>query len=93
MLMRYTLPSRKLMLTAALVALGAGWLTRFSRMRSGRLEGRPRAKPEHLQIWEGEGGGIPTPAGRTVAQVDPVADMASRDPTPAGRTSTDAPAP
>ena len=93
MLMRYTLPSRKLMVTAALVALGAGWLTRFNRMRARRLEGRPRSKPEHLQTWEGEGGAIPTPAGRTVAQVDPVAELASRESTHPGRTSPDTPTP
>lgn len=91
MLMRYTLPSRKMMVMAAVVALCAGWLTRFSRMRARRLEGRPRGKPEHLQTWEGEGGGIPTPAGRTVAQVDPEGELASREATQPGRTSADAP--
>ena len=78
MLMRYTLPSRKLMVAAALVTLAAGWLARFSRMRARRLEGRPRSKPEHLQTWEGEGGAIPTPEGRTVAQVVPPTAL-SRD--------------
>ena len=69
MLMRYTQPSRKLMVAAALVTLAAGWLAKFSRTRARRLEARPRSKPEHLQTREGEGGAIPTPEGRTVAQV------------------------
>ena len=75
MLMRYTLPSRKLMVAAALVTLAAGWLAKLSRMRARRLEARPRSKPEHLQTWEGEGGAIPTPEGRTVAQVVPPAAL------------------
>ena len=73
MLMRYTLPSRKLMVAAALVTLAAGWLAKFSRARLRRREARPRSQPRHLQTWEGEGGAIPTPEGRTVAQVPPAA--------------------
>lgn len=34
-----------------------------------RKSGTPRAKPEHLQTWEDEGGGIPAGAARTAAQV------------------------
>ena len=73
MLMRSTLPSRKLMVAAALFTVAAGWLATVSRAHLRRLKARPRCKPEHLQTWEGEGGAIPTPEGRTVAQVPPAA--------------------
>lgn len=69
MVMKYTLPSRKLMVAAALVTLAAGWLAKFSRARVHRLEARPPGQPVHLQTWEGEGGAIPTPEGHTVAQL------------------------
>lgn len=71
MLMRYAnaLSSHKLVVAAALAALAAGWWARVSLARARRLAARPRAKPEHLQTWEHEGGAIPTPEGRTLAQV------------------------
>lgn len=73
MLMRNTLPSRKFMVAAALVTVAAGWLASLGRSHVRRLKARPRSQPEHLQTWEGEGGAIPTPEGRTVAQVPPAA--------------------
>jgi DNA-binding protein H-NS len=72
MLMRYTLPSRKLMVAAALITVAVSWLATLGRAQQRRLKAKPRSKPEHLQTWEGEGGAIPTPDGRTVAQVPPV---------------------
>jgi len=36
-----------------------------------RRTARPRAEPEHLQTWEGEGGGVPVDDSRTAAQVRP----------------------
>lgn len=71
MLMRYTLPSRKLLVAAALVTVAANWLASLGRTHLRQT--KPRSKPEHLQTWEGEGGGIPTPEGRTLAQVPPAA--------------------
>ena len=71
MLTRYTMPSRKLMLAAALAALGAGWLASWRRARARRLQARPRAKPDHLQTWEGEGGGVPGTGGQKAAAVTP----------------------
>jgi DNA-binding protein H-NS len=82
MLMRYTLPSRKLLVAAALVTVAASWLAARGRAHLRRLNAKPRCKPEHLQTWEGEGGAIPTPEGRTVAQV-PAA--LSRETSDAGR--------
>ena len=73
MWMRYTLPSRKLVVATALVTLAAGWLAKHTRAHLHRVKARPRSKPEHLQTWEGEGGAVPTPEGRTVAQVLPAA--------------------
>jgi hypothetical protein len=72
MLMRYTLPSRKLMVAAALITVAASWLATLGRAHQRRLKAKPRSKPEHLQTWEGEGGAIPIPDGRTVAQVPPL---------------------
>jgi hypothetical protein len=71
MLTRYTMPSRKLIFTAALAALGAGWLASWRRARARRRQAQPGAQPAELQTWEGEGGGVPVGAGQTAAQVRP----------------------
>ncbi|MCL4182952.1 MAG: hypothetical protein KJ011_05835 [Burkholderiaceae bacterium] len=41
------------------------------RVHEERLARRPRAAPEHIQTWEGEGGGVPVGTHRTAAQVEP----------------------
>jgi hypothetical protein len=73
MWMRYPLTSRKLFVAAALVTAAVSWLAALGRARLRRLDTQSRSKPEPLQTWEGEGGAIPTPEGRTVAQVPPAA--------------------
>lgn len=59
---------------AALAALGAlfglSWRC-FAQVQAERRTTRPRAEPEHLQTWEGEGGGVPVGEHRTAAQVRP----------------------
>lgn len=56
---------------AALGALlGLSWRT-ISCVHADRRSAVPRAKPEHLQTWEGEGGGVPVGTHRTAAQVEP----------------------
>jgi hypothetical protein len=39
--------------------------------RDERRKVRPRTAPEHIQTWEGEGGGVPIGTHRTAAQVEP----------------------
>jgi hypothetical protein len=50
--------------------VGMAWRG-VSRVQSDRRSTRPRAEPEHLQTWEGEGGGVPVDRHRTAAQVRP----------------------
>lgn len=57
----------------ALLAAGAfvcGGLVREARRRRALTS---RAKPEPLQVWENEGGGVPIGGGHTAAQVRPSA--------------------
>lgn len=42
------------------------------RVHETRQARRPRAAPDHIQTWEGEGGGVPVDEHRTAAQVEPV---------------------
>lgn len=59
---------------AALAVLGGlialGWRS-VRHVQAERQSTRPRADPEHLQTWEGEGGGVPVDGHRTAAQVRP----------------------
>ena len=50
--------------------LGLSWRC-LAQVRAERRTARPRAEPEHLQTWEGEGGGVPVDDSRTAAQVRP----------------------
>jgi len=62
---------RQVLALAALGALlGLGWRG-VSRAHADRHSTRPHAEPEHLQTWEGEGGGVPVDTNRTAAQVRP----------------------
>ncbi|MBA3596660.1 MAG: hypothetical protein H0W40_04690 [Methylibium sp.] len=61
--------NRKLAITMALGALAAGCYAGFRRSQA--LSSRPAAKPEHLQTWEGEGGGVPVDAHHIASQVEP----------------------
>lgn len=68
---------RPVMIAAAL--LGGAWylLRRYAQQQ--REMSSTRAKPEHLQTWEGEGGGVPVGGSRIAAQVQP-AESASDNP-------------
>jgi hypothetical protein len=57
-----------LSMLGGLIALGWRGL---ARAQADRRSTRPRAEPEHLQTWEGEGGGVPVGEHRTAAQVRP----------------------
>jgi hypothetical protein len=68
----------------ALAALSFAGVSVLRRQHRQRLAARPKAKPEALQTWEGEGGGLPNggpgPAIRSVA---------STGDTPSATTTTD----
>ena len=50
----------RLINSLALLTIGYLALTRVSKVHSARFAARPAAKPEEVQTWEGEGGGLPT---------------------------------
>jgi hypothetical protein len=50
--------SSRFVLLAALATLIASSLSSCRRTHHSRLQSRPRAKPEELQTWEGEGGNL-----------------------------------
>jgi hypothetical protein len=58
-------------LTIALFTTGALLCSNLWRASARRRAGRSPAKPEPLQVWENEGGGVPTTGGHTAGQVDP----------------------
>jgi hypothetical protein len=50
----------KLIHGLTLIALSAIALARVQKIHASRHHGKPAAKPEAVQTWEGEGGGLPT---------------------------------
>lgn len=62
---------RQGMLLVGLVALAA--FTCRSLLRAQARQRRAAAKSEPIQVWEGEGGGVPVNDGRMAAQVSPQA--------------------
>ncbi len=61
--------NRKLAITLALGALAAGCYAGYRRSQA--TAPRASVKPEELQTWEGEGGGVPLDSRHTAAQVQP----------------------
>jgi hypothetical protein len=57
-------------ITALAALLGLAWRN-VQQVHRQRLHKRPHAEPEHIQTWEGEGGGVPVATNRTAAQVRP----------------------
>jgi hypothetical protein len=43
-----------------LIGLAFVSLSRVKSVHQGRVQAKPAAKPEEVQTWEGEGGGLPT---------------------------------
>jgi len=54
-----------------LVALVTLCMRAVRRCSTERRQHRSPAAPEHIQTWEGEGGGVPVGTHRTAAQVTP----------------------
>ena len=50
----------RLLTSLALVTIACAALARVNRVHVTRFAARPAAKPEDVQTWEGEGGGLPT---------------------------------
>jgi hypothetical protein len=50
----------RLLTSLALVTIAYAALTRVNKVHAARSHGKPAAKPEAVQTWEGEGGGLPS---------------------------------
>jgi hypothetical protein len=50
----------RLLNTLALLAVAYVALTKVNKVHTTRFAAKPAAKPEEVQTWEGEGGGLPT---------------------------------
>jgi hypothetical protein len=49
----------RLLTSLALIAIAYAALTRVNKVHASRFAAKPAAKPEAVQTWEGEGGGLP----------------------------------
>ncbi len=50
----------RLLTSLALITIAYTALTRVNKVHSSRFAAKPAAKPEAVQTWEGEGGGLPS---------------------------------
>ena len=50
----------RLLDSLALLALAYVAVTKLNKVHTKRFAAKPAAKPEEVQTWEGEGGGLPT---------------------------------
>ncbi len=62
----------RLLNSLALLGIGYLALTRVSKVHTSRYHAKPAAKPEEVQTWEGEGGGLPTGGPGPGVKVAPV---------------------
>ncbi len=67
----------RLLTSLALITIAYAAFSRVNKVHAGRTHAKPAAKPEEVQTWEGEGGGLPS--GGPGAGVK-VAGSAVRDP-------------
>ena len=63
----------RLINSLALLTIGYLALTRVNKVHASRFAARPAAKPEAVQTWEGEGGGLPTGGPGAGVKVAPAA--------------------
>ena len=63
----------RLINSLALLTIGYLALTRVNKVHAARFAARPAAKPEAVQTWEGEGGGLPTGGPGAGVKVAPAA--------------------
>ncbi|MEP6503438.1 MAG: hypothetical protein ABJD97_08920 [Betaproteobacteria bacterium] len=50
----------RLLTSLALLTVAYAAMSRIGRVHTARYHAKPAAKPEEVQTWEGEGGGLPT---------------------------------
>jgi hypothetical protein len=50
----------RLLTSLALITVAYAAFSRVSKVHAARFHGKPAAKPEDVQTWEGEGGGLPS---------------------------------
>jgi len=50
----------RLLTSLALITVAYAAFTRVNKVHAARYQGKPAAKPEEVQTWEGEGGGLPS---------------------------------
>lgn len=50
----------RLLTSLALITIAYAAFTRVNKVHATRFHAKPAAKPEAVQTWEGEGGGLPT---------------------------------
>ena len=50
----------RLLTSLALITVAYAAFTRVNKVHSARYHATPAAKPEEVQTWEGEGGGLPS---------------------------------
>ena len=63
----------RLLTSLALITIGAAALTRVNKVHASRFAAKPAAKPEAVQTWEGEGGGLPSRGPGAGVKVAPAA--------------------
>ena len=50
----------RLLTSLALITIAYAALSRVNKVHAARTHGKPASKPEAVQTWEGEGGGLPS---------------------------------
>ena len=72
----------RLLTSLALITIAYAALTRVNKVHTARFHAKPAAKPEDVQTWEGEGGGLPSGGPGPGVKVAPAAvvdpDLAHR---------------
>ena len=63
----------RLLTTLALITIAYTALTRVNQVHTKRFHAKPAAKPEEVQTWEGEGGGLPSGGPGAGVKVAPAA--------------------
>jgi len=63
----------RLLTSLALITIAYAALTRVNKVHAARSQGKPAAKPEPVQTWEGEGGGLPSGGPGPGVKVTPAA--------------------
>jgi len=63
----------RLLTSLALVTIGYAALSRVSKLHAARMSAKPASKPQAVQTWEGEGGGLPSGGPGAGVKVAPAA--------------------